>query len=74
MSSLVDSAREKLGSPSDGQCYCLKLPAIVGGKYKASNFGLISIRELIAFSGEMAAQTADLPTGGSIQFKITDDD
>ena len=34
MLSLVDSAREQLGSPSDGQCYCHTLPAIVGGKYK----------------------------------------
>lgn len=70
MEGLVELAQETLGPLTDGQCYCLKLPGIVGGDYEASNLGSISIDELIAFSGNMAERVKDLPEGTPIEFEI----
>jgi hypothetical protein len=70
MERLVDLAREEVGPLTEGLCYCLKLPAVIGGKYKAANLGIISIQELIAFSGDMAEQIKDVPDGDQIQIDI----
>jgi hypothetical protein len=52
-----EAAREELGPLSEGRCYCLKWPAIIGGSYESNNLGTISLDELISFSGHMAEQT-----------------
>jgi len=70
MARLVKVARGKCGPLTEGRCYCLKLPAVVGGGYEAENLGVISVEELIAFSGKMAEQIKDLPDGGQIQFEV----
>lgn len=70
MASLVASARQALGPLGPGRCYCLKIPAVVGGSYDVSNLGTISLVELISFSGDMALQIKDLPNGTRISFKI----
>ncbi len=64
MARLVEVAREKLGSLSEGRCYCLKLPAVIGGSYEATNIGTISLAELISYSGDMAEQIKEVPDGG----------
>jgi hypothetical protein len=70
MSRLVELARQKLGPLSEGRCYCLKLPAVIGGSYEVSNLGTNSVLELIAFSGDLAEQIKDVPDGGEIQIEI----
>jgi hypothetical protein len=70
MARLVDLAREKLGPLPQGRCYCLKLPAVVGGTYEATNLGTISLDELIDFSGYMAEQIKDVLDGGQIEIKL----
>jgi hypothetical protein len=70
MSRLADLARQKLGPLPEGRCYCLKLPAVIGGSYDATNLGTISLSELISFSGHMAEQIKDVPDGGQIQIEI----
>jgi hypothetical protein len=70
MSRLVEQARQKLGPLVEGRCYCLKLPAAIGGHYKLANVGTISLNELIAFSGVMAEQIKDVPDRGQIELKI----
>ena len=67
MEVLVLEAHAKLGSPGDQRCYCLKTPAPLGGAYDASNFGTISIAELIGFSGHVAEQIAGLPDGSQVE-------
>lgn len=74
MTRLVEIARQQLGPLGEGQCYCLKIPAVVGGPYEASNFGAISLRELIDFAGNMAEQIKDLPDGTRIRLKIVNGD
>jgi len=69
---LVQLAVQKLGKPTDGRCFCLKVPAVLGGNYDAENFGTIPIAELIFSSGDIARQIKDLPDGAKIQFEITD--
>jgi hypothetical protein len=66
MARLVEMARQELGPLPEGRCYCLKLPAVVGGKYEAANLGTASPEELIAFSGAMAEQIKDVPDSGHI--------
>lgn len=72
MGRLVQIATDHLGSPTDGRCFCLKIPATLGGKYEAENFGTISVTELIVSSGDIAQQIKDLPDGAQVRFKITD--
>jgi hypothetical protein len=70
MSRLVKLARQKFGPLPEGRCYCLKLPAVVGGSYDVANMGTISLDELISFSGEFAEKIKDLPDGAQIRIKI----
>jgi hypothetical protein len=72
MDRLVSLAHDKLGSLTEGRCYCLKVPAVIGGKYEAENLATISKDELIGFSGRMAEQIQDVPDGGQIQIEIVD--
>ena len=69
MEKLVVLAKEKLGTPSEGRCYCLKLSPVLVGAYDAANLSEISLNELIAFSGELAEQIEDVPEGGQIKIK-----
>lgn len=70
MARLLELAREKLGPLPEGRCYCLKLPAIIGGKYETGNLGTIPLDELISFAGDMAEQIQDVPDGGQIEITI----
>jgi len=71
MMQLVNAAQVALGPVDEQRCYCLKQPAVLGGKYDAANFGTITRRELIAFTGDVAEQIKDVPDGASIKFKWT---
>ena len=70
MAGLVELAKQKLGPLSDGYCYCLKVPAVIGGLYEATNLGTVSLNELISFAGDMAEQIKDARDGGKIQIEI----
>lgn len=69
---LVEVAVGSLGASDTGNCYCLKLPSVLGGEYQPENFGVISIEELILSSGDIAQQIKDVPDGGTIQVQIVD--
>jgi hypothetical protein len=71
MTRLVELAQATLGPLDDERCYCLKLPAVLGGAYDAANFATITRRELLAFTGDVAEQIKDVPDGGSIKFEWT---
>jgi len=71
MTRLVELAQATLGSADEERCYCLKLPAVLGGTYDATNFGTITRRELLAFTGDVAEQIKDVPDGGSIRLEWT---
>ncbi len=66
MSRLVQLAESKLGSLEPNQKFCLKTPALLGGKYEKDNFGKISFSELIQFSGAVGYQTKDLNDGDKV--------
>jgi hypothetical protein len=70
MERLMKIAEKKLGRLKSGRCYCLKLSPIIGGAYDVSNIGEISIKELIAFSGDFAKQIKNVPDGGQIEIKL----
>lgn len=70
MARLVEQARQKLGPLAAGRCYCLKVPAVLGGSYAADNVGTISRSELISFSGDLAEQIRDVPDGSHIKIKF----
>ncbi len=67
---LVQKAKDLLGDPGAGRCYCLKIPAVFGGEYGGANIGTISMPELLACSGDLAKQIDGLPNGRKIQLKI----
>ena len=69
---VVQAAEQKLGSLGSGRVYCLKIPGVLGGRYEQSNYGTISIKELIRFAGDVAAQIKDLPDGARVEFKFVD--
>jgi hypothetical protein len=70
MARLVEQARQQLGPVPAGRCYCLKLPAALGGSYDAANMGTISRSELVSFAGDLAHQIKDVPDGGQITLEI----
>jgi len=70
MSALTEEARGVLGVPPAARCYCLKIPATVGGAYAADNIGTIDRGELISFAGDMAKQIDGLPDGAEIELKV----
>lgn len=71
MSLLVNRAAARLGSLGPGRKYCLKIPAVLGGKYSDENLGTIDFGELIGVSGDLAKQIADVPNGSSIRIRVT---
>lgn len=72
MRELVIRASAAQGSLAEGQVYCLAIPGLLGGKYSEENIRKISLLELLAYSGEMARQTKDLPDGARIKLKYTE--
>jgi hypothetical protein len=72
MQALVDRVLPTLGRPTAERCYCLKIPATLGGAYALDNVGTIDRAELIAFSGDLARQIDDLPDGAQIRLRVTD--
>ena len=72
MRELVERTRSMLGMPAAERCYCLKIPATLGGAYTLANIGTIDRAELISFSGDIAKQIDDVPDGAQIRLRITD--
>lgn len=72
MDRLVAIATATLGTPGEGNCFCFKIPAVLGGPFEASNFAIMSVAHLVAASGHIAGQIQDLPDGTQVQFKIVD--
>jgi hypothetical protein len=70
MQGLVALATASLGEPGQGRCFCLKVPAVLGGRYAHDNLGTITVDELIAFSGYLASQIKDVPDGATIEVKF----
>ena len=60
------------GPVPEGRCYCLKIPAVLGGKYEISNMATISLNELISFAGDVAQQIEGLPDGTQMEIQIVD--
>jgi hypothetical protein len=63
-------AERTLGPADKGRCYCLKIPAILGGQYASANLGTISIAELLGTSGSMAFQIKELPNGARVRLVV----
>jgi hypothetical protein len=70
MTRLHEMALETLGPIPNGKCYCLKVPAVLGGEYSSENLGTIDLDELISFAGTVALQIDGLPDGAKIEFKF----
>jgi|SRR5882724_2152573 len=66
MVALVQRAEVALGPLAEGEVYYLVVPGCLGGKYAEENMRKNSLRELLAYSGEMARQIDDVPDGGSV--------
>ena len=69
---LIASARERLGEAPQGSVYSLKPIALLNGDYSPGNVWIISLEELIAFTGDAARQLKDLPEGAQYAIKVTD--
>jgi hypothetical protein len=70
MDLLVQKARRVLGEPGQGRCYCLKIPAVLGGEYDDANIGTITVSELLSFSGDLAKQIDDVPDGSKVRLIV----
>ncbi|MHB1158580.1 MAG: T6SS immunity protein Tdi1 domain-containing protein [Phycisphaerales bacterium] len=70
MDRLVALAEQHLGVLAQTKCYCLKVPAVLGGEYAIENIGAISRTELVSFAGHVAEQIKNIPEGGHIQFRF----
>jgi hypothetical protein len=70
MTELVELATSALGPAPKGKCFCLKVPAVLGGEYGEENLATISVAELLAVSGDIARQVKDLPDGAHVELKV----
>jgi hypothetical protein len=70
MQRLVSVASSVFGTPTEGRSFCLKIPAVLGGKYERDNIGTITLSELISASGHMALQIKDVPDGAKVTLEI----
>ena len=70
MDNLLNIAKPELGKLKENEKYCLKIPAVIGGKYEESNLGKITFSELISFSGDLGFQIKDLKDGQKIKLNI----
>ena len=62
----VRRAEVALGPLAEGEVYYLVVPGCLGGKYAEENIRKNSLRELLAYSGEMARRIDDVPDRGSV--------
>ena len=72
MQELLKLAKNELGELQEGEKFCLKMPAVIGGLYVKNNLGKISFTELIAFSGDLGFQIKDVEDGEKIKLTIED--
>ena len=63
MGHLVEMATAALGTPGEGRCFCLKVPAALGAPYEVENFATLTVAELLAVSGHIAERIQGLPEG-----------
>ena len=70
MSKLVEAATAKLGDLEDGQAFCLRVPAVLGGTYDNENLAVLPSLELLAVSGDLAHQIKDLPEGQRVRLTV----
>jgi hypothetical protein len=70
MGVFLEQAVAKFGPLPPDRCYCLKLPAVLGGEYSTENLGTISRNELISFAGDIAEQIKDVPEGGKVELIV----
>ncbi len=70
MTNLVNAAKLELGELKENEKFCLKMAAVIGGKYEKDNLGKISFSELIAFSGDLGFQIKDLKDGQKIELNF----
>jgi hypothetical protein len=72
MQRLVTIAAGQLGPVDRDRCYCLKIPAVLGGSYEQNNLGTISRDELIRVAGAMARQIDSLRDGPRVRLKVVE--
>ena len=72
MSALIAEARERLGPLQAGERYCLKIPGVLGGTYGGDNLASITFEELIASSGHLGRQIAELDDGTRVKMRVTE--
>ena len=72
MSNLVDAAKAGVGPLEHSQKYCLVIPGVLGGAYDVSNIKIVTLTELVRFSGDVGEQIRDLPDGARIELKVVD--
>lgn len=70
MRNLVSMATEKYGALEAGLKFHLVIPAILGGEYSLENIKIISLVELIQFSGDLGKQIENLPDGAQITLNV----
>ena len=69
---LAEEAKKRFGEPPAGSVFTIKPHAMIEGRYEPENLCVMSLEELIRFTGDVAQQIKDLPDGSQIQFEVTD--
>jgi hypothetical protein len=69
---LVEEGKRRFGEPPAGSVFTIKPHAMIEGRYEPENLCVMSLDELIRFTGDLAQQIKDLPDGSQIQFEVTD--
>ncbi|WP_298334756.1 hypothetical protein [uncultured Erythrobacter sp.] len=69
---LLKKGLERLGEPPEGSVINLKPMCLLEGNYSPENLWIVSLEELIHFTGSATEQIKDLPDGSQFELKIVD--
>jgi hypothetical protein len=67
---LIDRLKERGLMLLDGQCYGLRQPTALGGKYSFQNICVVTITDYLGAYGSIHAQLKDVPYGTEIIIKV----
>ncbi|MCU0292427.1 MAG: DUF1851 domain-containing protein [Thermoanaerobaculaceae bacterium] len=55
-----------------GQCYCFKVPPVLGGAYEVGNVAVMSLCERLSFLADFYKQLEGVPDGSHVVLRTSD--
>ncbi len=67
---MIKQAEKHFGTLSQGQCYGMEEPAVIGGEYELHNLFVADVVEYLIYTGKLAEQIKDVPDGEMVDLEF----